>query len=564
MNPASSPHGVFNATDYLVDRHVRERRGSRTAVITSTLTLTYRDLAEVVHQVAGGLRRLGVRPQEPVMLCMADDVELLSGILAAMYLGAVAVPVSTMLTGPELGKLLADSGAKVACASSEFAAAVSAAVGSAPEVTDVVFDAPAAVNLPENVAVHQWDELRSAAPMTTPYPTGGETSALWLYTSGTTGTPKAAMHRHRNIWSVAQNYGVGVLGIRPSDRCLSVAKLFFAYGIGNSCFFPLSAGATTVLQRCPPTPSAVAEIVCTARPTLFFSVPTFYASMLESELPADVFSCVRLGVSAGEALPAALYQRIRQRFGIEVLDGIGSTEALHIFLSNRPGQVVPGSSGVPVPGYEIQLRDDEGRVIDSPEQPGVLYLRGPSIAAGYWSCAEATRQVFQGDWLRTGDVYVQNADGSYTCLGRWGDMFKAGGIWVSPAEVEERLLQHPDVAEAVVVAVPDASGLEKPIACVVAQHGHQVDGEALIDWCRKELAAFKRPRAVVVMEELPKTPTGKVRRNLLQQHVAELLEAHGPPVVGGDLLNWSRSSLVTTPPTAKFIANACRGRSRCS
>jgi acyl-coenzyme A synthetase/AMP-(fatty) acid ligase len=242
-----------------------------------------------------------------------------------------------------------------------------------------------------------------------------------------------------------------------------------------------------------------------------------------SEIPADIFASVRQGISAGEALPGALYERIRQRFGIEVLDGIGSTEALHIFLSNRPGQVVPGTSGVPVPGYEVELRDDDGVVIDSPGQPGSLYLRGSSIATGYWCRAETTRQVFQGDWLRTGDAYVRNPDGSYSCLGRSGDMLKAGGIWVSPAEVEERLLKHPHVAEAVVVAAPDASGLEKPVACVVAHHGQPVDAEKLIDWCREELAAFKRPRAVIVVHEFPKTPTGKVRRNVLRERVVDVL-----------------------------------------
>lgn len=523
-SPTPSPGPVFNAADYLVDRHVREGRGSRPAVITATRTLSYSALAEAVHQVAGGLRQLGVRREERVILCMADDVELLTGILGTMYLGAVPAPMSTMLTGGELAKLLADSGAKVVCASTEYGAAVSAAVAAAPEVTDVVFDRESAIEMPAGVAVHGWDALTAVEPMTTPCGTHGDSPGLWLYTSGTTGTPKAAMHRHGSIRSVAENYGVGVLGIRSSDRCLSVAKLFFAYGIGNACFFPLSAGATTILQRERPTPVGVAERIRTARPTLFFAVPTFYSSMLTAEVSADTFSGVRLGISAGEALPAVLYERLRHRFGVEILDGIGSTEALHIFLSNRPGRVVPGSSGVPVPGYEVQLRDDDGRVIDSPERPGTLYLRGPSIASGYWRCAEATRQAFQGDWLRTGDAYVQNHDGSYTYLGRSGDMLKAGGIWVSPAEVEERLLMHPAVAEAVVVAVPDESELQKPVACVVAQRGQAVQARELIDWCRAELAAFKRPRAVVVMDELPKTPTGKIRRNTLRERVFDVLK----------------------------------------
>lgn len=521
-SPAASPRVVFNAADYLVDRHLREGRGSSTAVVTRNRTLTYEQLAQAVHRVAGGLHRLGVRPEQRVMLCMADDVELLTAILGAMHLGAVAVPVSTMLTGGELGTLVADSRAKVLCASTEFAAALCAAVASAPEVTDVVFDA-VTDDRPSGVAAHPWDVLASGEPIAAPYDTWDDAPALWLYTSGTTGTPKAAMHRHRSIRAVAENYGAGILGIRAEDRCLSVAKLFFAYGIGNTCFFPLSAGATTILERERPTPLGIAERIRTARPTLFFAVPTFYSSMLAAGLPADTFSGVRLGISAGEALPAALYERIRHRFGVEVLDGIGSTEALHIFVSNRPGRVVPGSTGVPVPGYEVQLRDDEGVVIDSPERPGALYLRGASIATGYWCRAETTRQVFQGDWLRTGDAYVRNGDGSYRCLGRTDDMLKAGGIWVSPVEVEERLLKHPSVAAAVVVGAPDASGLEKPVACIVARDGQPLDPQQLIDWCREELAAFKRPRAVVVVPEFPKTPTGKIRRNLLREYVVNVL-----------------------------------------
>jgi benzoate-CoA ligase family protein len=519
---AESPRSVFNAADYLVDRHLREGRGSRVAVIGSKTTLTYRELADAVHRVAGGLQQLGLRPDQRVMFCMADDVELLTGVLATMYLGAVPVPVSTMLTGNELGKLLADSQARVFCVSTEFASAASAAVAGAPNVTDVVVDAAASVDMPAGVSVQRWDMLSNGTAITTAYRTWGDSPALWLYTSGTTGAPKAAMHRHSSVRSVAENYGVGVLGIRPQDRCLSVAKLFFAYGIGNSCFLPLSVGATTILERERATPSSIGQRIRAARPTLFFAVPTFYSSMLASDLPDDIFSGVRQGISAGEALPAVLYERIRDRFGIDVLDGIGSTEALHIFLSNRPGQVIAGSSGVPVPGYEVQLRDDDGAVIDSPDQAGVLYVRGPSIATGYWCHPETTRQVFQGDWLRTGDVYVQNRDGSYSCLGRTAAMLKAGGIWVSPAEVEERLLAHPDVAEAIVVAAPDTSGLEKPVACVVAQAGHTVDVDELISWCRAELAAFKRPRAVVVMKELPKTPTGKIRRNAVGEQVADI------------------------------------------
>jgi acyl-coenzyme A synthetase/AMP-(fatty) acid ligase len=253
---------------------------------------------------------------------------------------------------------------------------------------------------------------------------------------------------------------------------------------------------------------------------LFFGVPTFYSALLNSDIPDDTFSSVRQGVSAGEPLPPVLFSRFRERFGVEVLDGLGSTEALHIFLSNRPGAARPGSSGVPVDGYRVELRDGGGTPITAAGEPGDLYLSGPSVATGYWCRTETTRAVFQGEWLRTGDTYVRNEDGTYTCLGRSNDMLKAGGIWVSPAEVEERLLEHPDVAEVAVVAGRDADGLDKPVACVVPVPGRTVDAAALVRWCREGLSAYKRPRAVVGMAELPKTATGKIRRNVLRELVA--------------------------------------------
>jgi benzoate-CoA ligase family protein len=514
---------TFNAADYLLDRHVRDGFGDRTAVLCAGVSLTYRELADETRRVAAGFRAIGVRPEERVMLCMADGVELLTGILGAMYLGAVPVPVSTMVTGAELATVLADSRARVLCVSAEFAPAVAVALASAPEVTHVLVDGES--DLPGT----PWSALRANGGLTEPYPTWPESPAFWLYTSGTTGRPKGAMHRHGSVRDVAELYGRGVLGVAPGDRTLSVAKLFFAYGLGNSAFFPLSAGATTILERARPTPATVADRVRATQPTLFFGVPTFYSALLASDIPDDTFSSVRQGVSAGEPLPPVLFSRFRERFGVEVLDGLGSTEALHIFLSNRPGTARPGSSGTPVDGYRVELRDDKGTPITGAGEPGDLYLSGPSVATGYWCRTETTRAVFQGEWLRTGDTYVRNEDGTYTCLGRSNDMLKAGGIWVSPAEVEERLLRHPDVAEVAVVAGRDAEGLDKPVACVVPAPGRTVDPAALVLWCREGLAAYKRPRAVVGMAELPKTATGKIRRNVLRELVADELVVR-PPV----------------------------------
>jgi benzoate-CoA ligase family protein len=328
------------------------------------------------------------------------------------------------------------------------------------------------------------------------------------------------MHRHANIRHVCETYGAQVLGITPGDITFSVAKMFFAYGIGNTVFFPLSVGATTVLEPRRPTPDVVRERLEQTRPTLFFGVPTFYAALTASDVPADAFGSVRLCASAGEPLPAPLQRRFTDRFGVDILDGIGSTEALHIFLSNRPGDIHPGTTGVAVPGYDVELRDAAGNVVGD-GVPGALHVRGESIALGYWHRTEATRQVFQGEWLVTGDTYVRTDEGYYTCLGRNSDMLKAGGIWVSPAEVESRLLEHPAVREAAVVGVPDADGLDKPVAVVVVSPGDPTSEEDLMTWCRDGLAHFKAPRKVVFATELPKTATGKLQRFKVRDLVAE-------------------------------------------
>lgn len=514
----------FNATDYLLDRHVREGNGERTAVVSPSRSLSYTELAGEVRRVAGGLQALGVRPEERVLMCMNDDVELFTSILATMYVGAVAVPSSTMLTGHELGKLVIDSRARVVLGSSEHDSTVRNAVHHAPDVAHVVLEREG--ELPAGVTGHRWGELVSAADpqqVGSAYRTWADSQALWLYTSGTTGTPKAAMHRHIDIKVVAESYGQQVLRIGPDDRCLSVAKLFFAYGIGNSMFFPLSVGATTLLEPSRPAPELFAERAASEEATLLFGTPSFWGPLLASEVADDAFATVRQGVSAGEALPPRMYHGMVDRFGVEVLDGIGSTEMLHIFISNRPGWVYPGSSGTAVPGYEVQVRDEQGAVIDEDGVPGELYVRGQSAATGYWCRAEVSRQVFLGEWMRTGDTYVRNSDGTFTCLGRFNDMLKAGGIWVSPAEVENRLLEHPTVAEAAVVAVADTDDLDKPVACVVPAQASGADAGELIEWCRAGLASFKRPRAVVEIPELPKTATGKIRRNVLREQLRDEL-----------------------------------------
>ncbi|WP_223167373.1 benzoate-CoA ligase family protein [Nonomuraea sp. SYSU D8015] len=514
----------FNASVFLVDRQVEAGRGDRLAVTGPAGALTYAELAARVAELAAALRELGVRPEERVLLVMSDRPETVITILAVMRMGAVAVPVSTMYNAAELTTLFRDSRARVAVATPEFAPAVREAVRNSPEVTMLILTegAEAPARLWSDVLAAGRAAGGAAAPA---YDSWRDSPALWLYTSGTTGAPKAAMHRHGAIRDVYETYGRQVLGVRPDDRCLSVARLFFAYGIGNSMFFPLAAGATAILDPARPTPAGVIARVMEERPTLFFAGPTFFAALLAADAPADAFASVRLAVSAGEALPAEIYRRFTERFGVDIIDGLGSTEALHIFISNRPGQVRPGSSGTVVPGYEARLLDDAGNPA-ADGQPGHLYVRGDSIATGYWCRTATTRQVFQGEWLRTGDTYVRDEDGFYRCLGRSNDMIKAGGIWVSPMEVEARLLEHASVGECAVVAHIDAAGLEKPVACVVPAPGRTVDAAELVAFCRDGLAAFKRPREVLVVDELPKTATGKIQRVVVRQLAADLLGKH--------------------------------------
>ncbi|WP_433755695.1 benzoate-CoA ligase family protein [Nocardia sp. CA-135398] len=512
----TAPAG-FNAADYLLHARIREGVSDKPALL-GTRSLSYRELSDEVARVAGGLRGLGLRTDDRVMLVMSDDVEMVVTILAAFHAGLVAVPVSTMLGAAELEKLIVDSGARAVVATPEFAETMSQAVAEAASVEHVVVVGELLAAPRSGVTLHEWKNLVQE-PIGVAE-TGPDSWALWLYTSGTTGTPKAALHRHANIKWVYETYGKQTLKIRSDDICLSVAKLFFAYGIGNSLFFPLAAGATSLLMPSRPTPESIGARLAEGRPTLFFAVPTFYATMVNSALPADALASVRLGVSAGEALPAALQEKFRARFGVDIIDGIGSTEVLHIYLSNREGETKPGTTGKPVPGYDVEIRDDSGTVV-GPGTPGRLYVRGESIALGYWHRTDASRSVFEGPWLSTGDTYMQDDDGYYHCLGRSNDLLKAGGIWVSPAEVESRLLAHPAVAEAAVVGVPDSAGLDKPVAAVVLVEGSAttVTADELIGWCREELASFKRPRDVVFVDELPKTATGKIQRFRVRQQV---------------------------------------------
>jgi benzoate-CoA ligase len=359
------------------------------------------------------------------------------------------------------------------------------------------------------------------APLAEPAGTSPDDPGFWLYSSGSTGRPKGTLHSHGNPYWTAELYGTPVLGLTEQDVCFSAAKLFFAYGLGNALSFPLSVGATTILMAERPTPEATFKRwrgeVGDMRPTVFFGAPTGFAGMLASpSLPAKKDIALRLVSSAGEALPGELGERFTAHFGVEIIDGLGSTEMLHIFLSNRPGQVRYGTTGWPVPGYEVELRDDDGRPVPDGET-GDLYIHGPSSALMYWGNREKSRETFQGAWTKSGDKYVRNTDGTYTYAGRSDDMLKVSGIYVSPFEVEATLVQHPAVLECAVIGKEDEKGLTKTKAFVVVKPGHQVDGATLQAFVKERLAPYKYPRFIEFTSELPKTATGKIQRFRLRE-----------------------------------------------
>ena len=523
---------VFNACTHLLDKHVEGGDGDRLALTGVGGDLTYAQLHDRVARTAAGLRAAGLLPEQRLMMFLADSPDFVTLFLAALRIGAVPVPVSTMLHADGLAELLRDARATLLAVGPQFTAVAEKAAAQAPELAGILAaDGVAPESLSAAVPVYRLADIARAEPLTTPYATVADSPAFWLYTSGTTGTPKAAMHRHGAIQVVCETYGAQVLRIRPDDRCLSAAKAFFAYGLGNSVLFPLAVGAAAVLEPAPSRPQLMAERARAFGATLFFAGPTFFANMLRAELSSEALAGVRLSASAGEPLPAALYRRWTTHFGVDILDGIGMTEMLHIFLSNREGAVHPGTTGVAVPGYDLRILDEKEHEV-AIGTPGTLYVRGASAATGYWSRYDASRQVFRGEWLCTGDTYVQSADGYYTCLGRTGDMIKASGMWVSPGEVEARMLQHPSVEQAAVVAALDADGLEKPVAYVVARAGARLADPAaaeteIIEFCRLGLPSFERPRRVVFLDALPTTATGKVRRVELRALAAGLLADQG-------------------------------------
>jgi benzoate-CoA ligase len=510
----------FNMSEYLLDRWVSAGYGDRVALRERGVSVTYSQLLERVGAAAAGLKGLGVRPEERVLLVLFDSIEFVVAFLAAVRVGAVPLPLNPLLPGRDLAFAAADSRARIAVVSGERAESLAEIGTGAPELAELVLVGESeAQQLPTGRA-YSWQEAMAGGTDPGAFASWEDSPGFWLCTSGTTGRPKLAMHRQVDLRLTAEGYAREVLELTEDDRCFSAAPMFHAYGLGNSLAFPLAVGGTAVLEPTrPPRAAVVADVVRVEKPTLFFAVPTFYASLLAADLPAETFSPLRLAVSAGEPLPPELYSRFLERFGVEILDGIGSTELTHIYISNRPRQVRPGTSGTAVGGYRVRLEDDDGREVPA-NTAGRLSVAGASLATGYWCKTDETRERFCGEWFRTGDMYSRSADGFYTYLGRADDMLRVGGEWVSPAEVEAILVEHPDVLEAAVVGEP-IGGLTRPVACVVAVPERILDPTEVLEFCRARLAGYKRPRRVLVVGELPKTVTGKIQRAKVRELAGE-------------------------------------------
>jgi benzoate-CoA ligase family protein len=507
----------YNFAAAILKRNIDAGRAGKLAFIdhcqdrSATKGWTYGELAERVERFGHVLRAHGLRSEERVLLCLLDTIDWPTAFLGAIKAGMVPVPVNTLLTEDDYRFMLEDSRARLLVVSEALYPKFAKALAAAAEPPQVIVAGAEAQGRASLAAL-----LAGAARDPVTAPTVCDDICFWLYTSGSTGKPKAAVHTHADLKLTDDLYGKPYLGIGDNDVCFSVAKLFFAYGLGNALTFPMSAGATTVLLAERPTPEAVAEILKAHGVSVFYAVPTFYAALLASAAaPAAAEVDIRRCVSAGEALPPEVGRRFSERYGVDILDGIGSTEMLHIFISNRAGEVKYGTTGKPVPGYEVRLVDDDGAVVEAPGEMGEMQVCGPTSAVMYWNNREQSRSTFLGEWTRSGDKYLRDEQGYYVYCGRRDDMLKVGGIYVSPFEVEAALQSHPEVLEAAVVGWPDADKLIKPKAFVVLKSPGQ-GGEALKlalqDHCREKLAPFKYPRWLEFRGELPKTTTGKIQR----------------------------------------------------
>jgi benzoate-CoA ligase family protein len=512
----------FNVASYFIDRNVREGRGNNVAIECGAEQVTYQALLERTNRVGHALRALDVRMEERVALLLPDTSEFVSCLFGIMKIGAVAVPLNTYLKPQEYEYLLNDMRARVLLIHETLL----------PQLTPI--PKRQLEFLREIVVVGGHDAsyktlkvlMESASRELEAAPTSKDDTAFWLYSSGSTGTSKACIHLHHDMVVCSELYAKGILEITEHDRCYSVARLFFAYGLGNAGYFPLSCGATTILSPTRPEPAGIYANIERYRPTLFFSVPSNYAALLAHHRPSGQefdLSSIRHAISAGESLPAPLFERFKERFKVEILDSLGSTETLQMVIANRPGDIRPGSSGKIIAGYEARIVDEMDRDVNRGEI-GVLLIKGDSTCAGYWNRHEKTKETFQGAWFRTGDKYYQDEDGYFWYAGRADDLFKVNGRWVSPAEVESALIAHPAVQEAAVIAHEDTNKLIKPAAYVVIKHDllpTEDLAQTLQDWVAQRIGPYKRPRWIKFLPELPKTSTGKVQRFKLRELQAQ-------------------------------------------
>jgi len=506
-----------NAASYFVDRHLAEGRGEKTAFREAAgkeRKLSYGELKTASGRLADGLLKSGMRREERLLMLVLDQIEFPIVFWGALKAGIVPVPLNTLLSTAVYDEILQDSRAACLVVSEELYDIVAPALANSSTIRNVVV-----IGDKTPAGTVGFESLFEGTEPREPIEVPGDEGAFWLYSSGSTGRPKGVRHVHRSLKVTADTYGAEVLQIREDDVVFSVAKLFFAYGLGNAMTFPLSVGATAVLYNGRPTPDVATRIIEAEKPTVFCGVPTLYAAILHHwdshAAPQD--HALRICISAGEALPAEVGKKWRQITGTDILDGVGSTEMLHIFLSNKPGDVVYGTSGSAVPGYDLRLVDETGRAVKAGEI-GELLVQGDSAADGYWNQRDKSRSTFEGVWTRTGDKYELAADGRYLYCGRTDDMFKVSGIWVSPFEIEQALVSHPAVLEAAVVAKRDDDGLEKPRAFVVLKSGGGDDVvEGLKDFVKDSIGKWKYPRWIDVIDELPKTATGKVQRFKLRE-----------------------------------------------
>ena len=503
-----------NAVDYFIERHLREGRGGRTAFVDPWRRLTYAELAAASAQFAAGLRAAGIERERRIALVMLDTIDFPIAFWGALRAGVVPVPINTLLPPDITGYILKDSRAAALFISAPL-------LDPLRPVAERVGLGHIVVSTPDGSGGDFNAFLRDARDEP-PAECSPDEVAFWLYSSGSTGAPKGVRHVHSSLRATAETYGMQVLGIEADDSMFSAAKLFFAYGLGNSMTFPMAVGAASVLLPDRPTPDAVLATMRKYRPTMFAGVPTLYAALLaHPELAKGAGSDrLRRCISAGEPLPEHIGVRWREKVGCDILDGLGSTEMLHIFLSNRPDDIRYGTTGKSVPGYEVMIVDDTGHQVADGE-PGELIVRGQSAADGYWSQREKSRRTFRGEWTHTGDTYLRDADGYYRYCGRSDDMLKVGGIWVSPFEVEEALIGHPAVLESAVVGQPDEEQLIKPKAFVVLQQSAQAEDrarltETLQEHVKQQIGVWKYPRWIEYCDSLPKTATGKIQRYKLR------------------------------------------------